>query len=283
MNVLHSIFQACAIDVSGYEPVHGGDINTAYCIYSNNTKYFLKTNSNALYPGMFAKEAAGLLALQQNSTMEVPAVIKHSNTGDQQYLLLQWINKGVPGKNFWEDFGRSLALIHHQQQNFFGWEEDNYIGSLPQKNTKHTVWHSFYAECRILPLVKQLFDTGNFSKQEIVAAERLCNKLDILFPAEQPALLHGDLWAGNFMVNEQGNAAVYDPAVYFGHREMDIGMSLLFGGFDQQFYAAYNNACPLHAGWQQRIQLTQLYPLLVHAVLFGGHYINAAKNIISLY
>ena len=134
-----------------------------------------------------------------------------------------------------------------------------------------------------MPLVQKLFDGNIFSKKEAEIALHACDKLGELFPAEPPALLHGDLWSGNFMVTQTGVAAIFDPAVYCGHREMDLGMTKLFGGFDQRFYNAYNATYPLEAGWQQRLQLTQLYPLLVHALLFGGHYVASAKEILSYY
>jgi protein-ribulosamine 3-kinase len=210
-------------------------------------------------------------------------VIKCEVVEQQQYLLLEWLESGSSQKDFWEQFGAGLAMMHKKQQAFFGWKEDNYIGSLRQNNNKHESWNLFYAECRIMPLVRQLFNTNAFSKNDLAAAEKLCEKLNKLFPSEPPALLHGDLWSGNFMVTSNGYAAIFDPAVYYGHREMDIGMTKLFGGFDQRFYNAYNEVYPLEKDWQRRLQLTQLYPILVHAILFGGHYIDKAKTIIKYF
>ena len=174
-----------------------------------------------------------------------------------------------------------MAMMHQQRQPYFGWSAHNNIGSYPQNNTQHDSWHLFYTECRIMPLVKKLFDTAVFGKQELKAAETLCKKFDQLFPQEPPALLHGDLWSGNYMITATGDAAIYDPAVYYGHREMEMGMTKLFGGFHQQFYATYNEVLPLEKAWLQRLPLSQLYPLLVHAVLFGGHYVGKAREIIN--
>jgi len=131
--------------------------------------------------------------------------------------------------------------------------------------------------------VKKLFDAGDLSAKDIRDADLFCNNLRIIFPAEPPSLLHGDLWAGNYMIISTGYAAIFDPAVYCGHREMDIGMTKLFGGFDQRFYEAYNETNPLEKGWENRLPVTQLYPLLVHAVLFGGHYIESVKNILKAF
>lgn len=230
---------------------------------------------------MFEKEARGLDLLRKNCSLIVPQIIKAGALDDKQYLILEWLDKGSPKKDMWEKFGQGLATLHKKPQEYFGLNEDNYIGSLQQKNTRHSDWTTFYAECRILLLVKILFDEGTYSKSDLAKAEKFCQRVKEIFPSEPPSFLHGDLWAGNYMIHSSGYAAIYDPAVYFGHREMDIGMTKLFGGFDQQFYNAYNEAYPLEKDWQKRLSLAQLYPILVHAVLFGGHYISSAKNIMA--
>jgi fructosamine-3-kinase len=280
---VQKIFDDCGFTVSSYEEVHGGDINDAYCLHASGKKYFLKVNDAARYPQMFVKEARGLKILHQNFLLTVPQVIHFGQTDGKQYLLLEWIDRSMPKKDFWEKFGEALAMMHKHPQPYFEFNEDNYIGSLPQQNTAHDSWHSFFSECRVMPLAKKLFDYGAFSKADIAAAERFYKKTEQLLPAEPPALLHGDLWAGNYMVASDGYAAIYDPAVYFGHREMDIGMTKLFGGFDQPFYYSYHEHYPLQPGWQQRLPLTRLYPLLVHACIFGGHYISSAREIIRQY
>lgn len=278
---LQNIFHACGLNVSHCEAVHGGDINEAYCLHCDSVKYFLKINEAERYPLMFEKETKGLKALRQSCNILIPQVIQYGITGEQQYLLLEWIEPGKAKPDCMKKFGEGLAKMHQQPQDFFGWTENNYIGSLHQVNTQHNTWHSFYTECRIMPLVKKLFDEGAFSQRDILAAENFCKELEQVFPSEPPALLHGDLWSGNYMVTTNGYVAMYDPAIYFGHREMDIGMTKLFGGFDQSFYDTYNEVNPLQSGWQQRLSFTQLYPLLVHAVLFGGHYVSSVKAIIS--
>jgi len=285
---LKNIVEDCCLTITRFEPVNGGDINRSYCLYSSDKKYFLKVNDANRYPAMFEKEAKGLQALTKElltfeklATLVVPQVIQYGIAQQQQYLLLEWIEPGKQKSNFWENFGTSLAIMHQQPQPYFGWSADNYIGSLPQFNTQHDSWHLFYSECRIMPLVKKLFDTGVFTKKDISVAELFCKKNGPLFPSEPPALLHGDLWSGNFMITTSGDAAIYDPAVYYGHREMDIGMTKLFGGFDQRFYNAYNEVYPLEKDWQQRLPSTQLYPLLVHAALFGGRYVGSAREIMK--
>lgn len=163
----------------------------------------------------------------------------------------------------------------------FGWEEDNYIGLLPQSNHRHNTWAGFYFRERIEPLVRQLIDSGAFDVSVSRAAGGLYQRLEQVYPAEPPALLHGDLWSGNIMALASGGPAFFDPAVYYGHREMDIAMTLLFGGFHQRFYDVYHEVYPLQPGWRERVELSQLYPLLVHACLFGGHYIRQSIQILQ--
>lgn len=272
-------------------PVTGGDINNAYRLKTSEGSYFLKTNDAGCYPEMLAKEAAALRSIRQNLSgsfaatekSPVPKILANAVTDSRQYLLLEWIEQGYPNSTYWQDFGALIAVMHLREQSLFGWPEDNYIGSLAQPNSLTTSWPDFYSNYRLLPLGKKLLDAGSFSNTDVDNLQRLCSQLPSLFPTEKPSLLHGDLWSGNFLVSPAGSVMLIDPAVYFGHREMDIGMSLLFGGFDKRFYEAYEQHYPLSKGWRSRIPLTQLYPIMVHAVLFGGHYISSAKNIINRY
>jgi fructosamine-3-kinase len=280
---LQEIIDDCGLSVQQTEKVHGGDINSTFCLYTSTGKYFLKVNQAGLYPDMFLKEAAGLSTLHKTRTLRIPAVIKTGLTGDLQYLLLEWIEKGSPDKKCWEIFGHQLALLHQQPQEYFGWNTDNYIGRLKQSNKRHGTWDEFYTECRIMPMVEILFNKGLFTRADIKAAGHFCNQLDTLFPVAHPSLLHGDLWSGNYSITTDGLPCVFDPAVYFGHREMDLGMTQLFGGFDPRFYAAYHETYPLEPGWQKRLKLTEAWPLLVHAVLFGGFYIGRAREILSYF
>ena len=280
---IQTIIQELDLDINHYSPVHGGDINSAYRI-TGRKNYFLKLNDAGRYPAMFEKEARGLDVLRNaagNTSLHIPAVIKHGEVENQQYLVLEWISPGRPAKDFWENFGRSLANLHKHTSDYFGWVEDNYIGSLVQKNTMYENWASFYTHCRIIPLVRELFDRKMFSANDVNHAEVCCGQFGEIFPNEPPALLHGDLWSGNFMSAQDGQAAIYDPAVYYGHREMDLGMTRLFGGFQDRFYKAYDEAYPLENNWESRLDLTQLYPLLVHAILFGGNYVAQVRNILQ--
>jgi len=279
-DLVKTIANHCGINISRYEQVHGGDINECYCLHDQGINFFLKLNDADRLPAMFEMEADGLEALHNHSTMIVPEVIQHGIVNDKQWLLLQWIEKGSAKKDAMENFGIALANMHKQPKSYFGWHKNNYIGSLQQINTQHNSWNDFFVQCRIMPLVTILFDTGVFTKPDLNNAAAFLKKIAGMFPEEPPAQLHGDLWNGNYIINTDGNAVIFDPAVYYGHREMDLGMTKLFGGFGQPFYDAYHETYPLEKGWQQRLPLTQLYPLLVHAVLFGGHYVISAEEII---
>jgi len=283
VDILQNIFKDCGLNVQRYQRAHGGDINSSYCLFATTGKYFLKIDDKNKYPLMFTREASGLNKLREFCTLKIPQVIKHGSCNDQQYLILEWLEKGTPKKDMWENFGKGIAIMHKQPQEYFGLNEGNYIGSLSQNNDPRNDWYSFYTECRIRPLVKRLFDAGDFSATNIRDADFFCNNLTTILPIEAPSFLHGDLWAGNYMITSSGYATIFDPAVYCGHREMDIGMTKLFGGFDQRFYDTYNEAYPLENGWEKRLPITQLYPLLVHAVLFSGHYIKSVKNILKAF
>jgi fructosamine-3-kinase len=278
---LENIVQQCGFEDAQVQTVAGGDISKAYKIQDRNSSFFLKVNDADAYPFMFQREADGLASLRKYSNCIVPEVIKTGVADDQQYLLLQWIERGAAAKDYYSSLGKSLAAMHLQPQEQVGWAVDNYIGSLRQQNTFTNDWCSFYAHYRIAPLVEQLVAVGLFTNEQQEHAERLYTKLKQYFPNEKPAFLHGDLWGGNHFPNENGLPVVIDPAVYCGHREMDIGMAALFGGFDRSFYEAYHYYYPLESGWQQRLQLTQLYPILAHAVLFGGNYITRSASILA--
>jgi fructosamine-3-kinase len=278
--IIQHIEKELSTTVIRYELVQGGDINQCFCLFTPDNRYFLKVNDAIRFPQLFEKEAAGLAALRGHSTLVIPRVMRQGIDSTQQWLLLEWLEKKPPAELSTQHFGACLANLHQQGQSFFGWHTNNFIGSLLQLNTAHSNWADFYTECRIMPLAETLFNKGSFAKNDIELAASFCRKLVDFFPVESPALLHGDLWSGNYMITADG-AALFDPAVYYGHREMDIGMTKLFGGFDQVFYEAYHERYPLEKGWVQRLPVTQLYPLLVHAVLFGEHYTESARQVLK--
>jgi fructosamine-3-kinase len=277
-NYIKLICEAQGMQYLDSRRIGGGDINHAYTVDTNSGRFFMKLNSASQFPSMFVKEAEGLKALQQASSLKVPEVVAMGELEGQQYLLFKWLEKTGTSKTFWEQLAVGLAQIHRITDSHFGWTSYNYIGSLVQTNEHKTSWKEFYSSQRILPLAEKLYNYTALSKADVMAAEKICDRLEEIFPDENPSLVHGDLWAGNFMaVQSTGKRSsmevmpsVFDPAVYFGNREMDLGMSLLFGRFDPYFYHVYNEIFPLEKHWQERLTLTQLYPLLVHALLFSG-------------
>ncbi|HEX5151862.1 MAG TPA: fructosamine kinase family protein [Parafilimonas sp.] len=284
------------VQITHRQQVFGGDTNHTFHLKTSIGSFFLKLNNGHL-KDMFEREFEGLQLLYQTNTIKIPQPVLYGSFSEnalpaktgihskqqQIFLITEYIQKGSPSKNFWQIFAHQITGLHKHSNDQFGLSTNNYIGSLPQQNGSCNSWAEFYATQRIMPLMQLSFNQNKCSKKDLLSAESLCGRLPGLFPAEQPALLHGDLWAGNFMSGDNGEPIIYDPAVYYGNREMDIAMSLLFGGFDKSFYTHYNEVFPLQPGWEQRTRLCQLYPLLVHLVLFGGHYYNSVLDIINGY
>ena len=262
------------ITVNGESSIVGGCINNAIKINTNKGDFFVKWNTNSK-ANMFQSEYNGLKVLKDTNTIRIPNVLCF----DDDFLILEFIPPSNPNNAFWEVFGQKLALMHKQTHSKFGLDFDNYIGSLYQDNTQNKNWTEFFIQNRL----QAQLSIGNFSGTLLSDFDKLFQKLPNLFPNEKPALLHGDLWSGNFLAKNGDTTMLIDPAIYYGNREMDIAMSKLFGGFNSDFYFAYNESRPLENGWEERIQICNLYPLLVHVNLFGGAYINQVKNILSYY
>ena len=255
-------------------PLSGGCINNAVKLQTNKGCFFAKWNENPK-TDLFQTEYEGLKSLKETKAIYIPEIIVF----DKNFLILEFISPTSPDDNFWQKFGRNLANLHLCQTEQFGLDYDNYIGSLKQLNTKKENWIDFFVQNRLL---SQL-EIGSFSSSIKNDFEKLFDKLPDLIPQEQPSLIHGDLWSGNFMVKNHSLPVLIDPAIYFGNREMDIAMSKLFGGFQTDFYTSYNEVFPLEKGWEERVSLCNLYPLLVHVNLFGGGYLSQVKNILSYY
>jgi fructosamine-3-kinase len=265
--------------------VSGGDINDAFeLVLADGRRVFVKTNVRAPAQ-MFALEARGLCFLGEARALRVPEVIAVSKPEDDvRYLVLEWIEPGRPAADFDERLGRGLAALHRTPVNGFGLDHDNFIGSLPQENAASPTWPEFFRRRRLEPQLVRLIESGRASFSLRRAFERLFDRLpELVGEPEPPARLHGDLWGGNLHVGEHGEPCLIDPAVYGGHREVDLAMMRLFGGFSERVFEAYAEAHPLSPGVRERVPLYQLYPLLVHANLFGGSYQGSVERVVAKY
>lgn len=278
----HILFQALGKPVEVLETrfLSGGDINLAAYVFSSEGAVFVKWNE-AEKEGMFEAEARGLDLLRRAEALTIPEVIHHGQYQEKAFLMLEYINPTPRAANYWQDLGQSLALLHSHTQPRFGLDFDNYIGSLPQQNTQTSNGLRFFIEQRIQAQAGLAFYKGLLSKELYNKLPRLYDRLPELLPNERPALLHGDLWSGNVLVNEQGAPALIDPAVYYGFREMELAFTTLFGGFEPLFYEAYDEAFPLEPGFTERISIYNLYPLLVHVNLFGTGYVSGIERVLE--
>ncbi len=263
----------------------GGSINDAAVLeLADGSTLFLKQNS-ASHTGLFEEEARGLLALAEAEGPRVPRVLALFSDGHTQTFLMEYIASGRKGSGFFSRFGRDLARLHRTNRNDrCGFERDNHIGSTPQRNRWTRDWHAFFGEHRLLFQVELAQQRGHADTTMVRRTETLARKLPDLLPHVEdgrPSLLHGDLWGGNYMVDSEGQSVLIDPAVYYGHREADLAMTELFGGFSPEFYRAYREEWPLEPGYEKRRDLYNLYHLLNHLNLFGRGYLGSCQAILK--
>lgn len=262
-----------------HQRLTGGDINDAYSIDFTGGKVFLKTKSDVTQ-AFFEAEADGLQALHSaQSQLHVPQVLACDQFEGQAFLALEFIEEGPKSDSFASNFGRGLAALHQKEADAFGWPKSNYIGSLLQRNDRSSSWTDFYFSSRLEPLFSRAFDSAYVNRRDKKALTGLVYHLDALLPQESPALIHGDLWAGNHLCTKDGKGVLIDPAVYYGHREMDLAMMLLFGGYGQETFSSYQEEHPLEPGFEERVPIHQLYPLLVHLYLFGSSYLGSCREV----
>jgi fructosamine-3-kinase len=276
-----AVASALGSAVTKTRAVSGGDINEAHEITcADGRQVFVKTNRQA-DSTMFPAEARGLGWLAEASAVRVPRVLAVS--GDEPtFLVLERIVAARRRPDFDERLGRGLAALHRHGAPGFGLDHDNFIGRLPQNNAPMAGWAAFYRARRIEPQLRLAVDAGLASPALRRGCERLFAVLeDRVGPAEPPARLHGDLWGGNLLADDAGEPCLIDPAVHGGHREVDLAMMRLFGGFSPHVFAAYDEAAPLAKGHEQRVPLYQLYFLLVHVNMFGGSYLSSAERALA--
>ena len=263
---------AFGIRIEKMSRVRGGDIAEAYLLQTPSRRLFLKLLADPDGLKMLQAEADGLLAIEATGAVRVPEIIAAAPLDAGGALLLEYIPPGEAGAPAFESLGEGLARLHLSGSARFGWRRPNYIGPLPQINTPETDWPLFFARHRLMPQYQRALGLGMLKAAEVPALEVLAGRIADLVPRVSPSLLHGDLWGGNYLISEEGIPCLIDPAVYYGHSEVDLAMSLLFGGFPSGFYDAYFQVIPREPGFEERVALYQLYYLLVHLNLFGRSY-----------
>lgn len=277
--LLPALTQAIGAPIQAARPVGGGCIHHGCQLDTARGPFFLKYNA-AGQAANFAAEARGLALLATAGALPVPQVLDRGVVPGYAWLLMEYVPTGRPGPAYWSQLGEGLARLHGHTQAAFGLDHDNYIGALPQANTPETDWVRFFSQHRIAPMLRQAVEGGYLGQAEVRAWERLQAQLTAIFPSEPPALLHGDLWGGNLLCHASGQPVLIDPAVYYGHREMELAFMTLFDRQPPAFYAAYEAIRPLAPGFRDRIDLYNLYPLLVHVNLFGSSYAGSVRQIL---
>lgn len=269
--------------IQGMRPLSGGDISAVYAVNAGRETYLVKANRGANALAMFEAEQAGLHALARSGTLRIPRVRAREPYKGGAVLVMEFIASRSARPADMRELGRRLARLHLCSHERFGFPSDNFIGSLPQSNGWRADWPTFYARERLLPQLAMAVQNGRLPKAECPDEARLLRVCQSHFPAVSPALLHGDLWGGNFLIAENGEPVLIDPAVYYGHGEVDLAMSRLFGGFTSDFYDAYHELHPPQPGADARRDLYQLYYLLVHLNLFGRGYYPGVSRILNRY
>jgi fructosamine-3-kinase len=262
-------------------PVAGGDVGDASQLtLEDGRSVFVKTSAEGA-PDAFLREAEGLQWLGAAGSLRLPRVLAVSDGGDgaPPFLALEWIAQAPPARDHDERLGRGLATLHRAGAPCFGAERDGYLATFAQTNTPCATFAELWVTQRLVPQLRLALDAGLGSSTLKRGFERVFATIDSLVgPAEPPARLHGDLWGGNALADEAGHPVLIDPAPYGGHREVDLAMMRLFGGFSGRVFEAYAEVHPLAAGHDERVALWQLYPLLVHVNLFAGSYVASLER-----
>lgn len=288
MEALRQVVEAALRSrVTASTTVHGGDVATAFRMdLDDGRRVFAKTHADPP-PGFFTTEAEGLRWLRDPGVVAVPAVLAVSDGdhGAPAHLVLEWIEVGPPTSATEVELGRALAALHRAKPARFGREDRRSTGSRGLPNEPCDTWATFYATQRLAPLARLARAGRALPERAITDLERLDERRleEVGGPPEPPARLHGDLWAGNRLVDRGGRSWLIDPAAHAGHREFDLAMMRLFGGFGSACFDAYGDVHPLADGWDDRVALHQIAPLVVHAIKFGGGYVRAAADAIARY
>ena len=272
------IQSAFSLDVTSVSGISGGDIAQAYKVMTADGLFFAKIMPGSHGTKVLSAEKYSLEEIGNSGALRTPKIYGIEQRNGKSILLMEYIQPGRRTPEVMKALGKGLAKLHLLPQDSYGWASDNFIGSLPQHNSPAKTWPEFYATQRLQPLFKMARDRGVLERSEIPSAETLEKRIRQGMPEVHPSLLHGDLWGGNYLISEEGAPYLIDPASYYGHSEVDLAMSRLFGGFSSAFYEAYREIIPDVPGWERRIGLYQLYYLLVHLILFGESYAPAVRK-----
>jgi len=259
---------------------NNGNTSSTWKLFSDDMDLFIKTCPIDIYE-IYSAEADGLLEISKTGAIRVPEVIGFGKTDTENYLALEWIDIEPPNYVTEISFGEQLSELHRATCENFGWFRDNTIGLTPQINNYSDDWVNFFRENRLEYQLKLAYDNGYSGKLQQLGSI-LIKKLPLYFDSSkiESSLLHGDLWAGNWG-SYKDSPIIFDPAVYFGDRETDLAMTMLFGGFGKNFYEAYESCWPLRHGYQKRLKIYQLYHVLNHLNLFGATYFKSAINLLE--
>lgn len=285
-----SIYQAVLDEVFGKSitiksttGISGGCINNAVKLKTSQDDYFLKWQSG-IPDDMFQKEAEGLKLLSASGAIKIPEVLGYGKIEGKNYLLMDYMESAPPKNDYWKHFGIALADLHRNNTaDKYGLDHNNYIGKLPQPNGLNGDWIDFFIQNRLEFQLKLAFQNRMVDNNFIERYRKIYEIIPDLLTVDQPALLHGDMWSGNVMVGSDGLVCLIDPAVYYGHREIELAFTQMFGGFDYGFYDAYQSNYPLEPGFEDRADIYNIYPHMVHVNLFGQSYLNGVERVLRRY
>ncbi|MFD3394161.1 fructosamine kinase family protein [Aquirufa sp. OSTEICH-129V] len=269
--------------IDDFQFFYGGNFNLAVRLRVKNTEYFIKWTQGD-HQGLFEAEAKNLQMIHATGAIQVPQVLGVGQLDEKEYLMMECIESADKHANYWHDFGEKLAHLHKNTSSLgHGLDYTNFIGAATQENSWKKDGVEFFIENRLNKQVDRALYDRKITPELAENFQRLYEKLPDLLPHEAPALIHGDLWSGNAMVNEQGLVTLVDPCCYYGLREAELAFTTMFGGFDTKFYEAYHATFPIEKGFHERIPLYNLYPLMVHVNLFGEGYLPAVNKILASY
>ena len=254
-----------------FSPQSGGDTSAVWRIHTNQQREMVVKTNTGGHGDSFEAERNGLLQISATNTIRTPNIMTMSTSPN--YLVLEAIQTRDPDAIFWEKTGHALAALHRADMGHqYGWSSDNCIGPSPQRNDFTNDWSRFWLQYRLVPQIRWARQKSLLDGTLESLLETLIDRIDEWIITERPCLIHGDLWSGNLLCSDTGEPVVIDPAVYLGHREADLSMTTLFGGFPTRFYDAYQEVWPLSPGWRERLQFYGLYHWLNHLNAFGMAY-----------